>query len=1371
MKRKLLLSSAVIPALLATCAMGQVVNFHDDNNNQLSFPGVGYDELFTGQGAYSDPGNEIWNGFGQEAGYGSTYFYSGGPGGNPPWPQEFGNPGNPYAAYNPGSGWVTSTGTSLFNFSTGKLTNSGCATSSGQFTPITLSVSNYLGDNGIASLGAFAVPNGSPSFLLGECAYNNGTKPDEVFVLQHVPPGTYGLYLYGANFDNNRGTSFKVNSGSAHNGIAATLNNGVATPANAFVEGQNFVIFQDVTPDSDGHITITASPNQQDGAGNANLAGETDVNGFQLIFSPPPTAVGYTAAQNVLVGGTANFSFSPAFAASPSFQWQSVIGGITNNLADGGNVSGATTTNLTIADVGLANVGLYQCVISTATATNTSPAAPLTILKSSVSGPLQAGDSTSIVANVLRPGDALTDVNSNTTAPYNSIPPPFDMNVKNVEDNTLFQYVNFGANGSTAPFIGPVGFIVTPQIGATVLTGLRIFTAGSHPEADPSDYLVQGSDDGTNFTNIAGGLFGLPAQRNAGGGAVNITNEVLKEIDFSNTIAYSTYQVTFTNVNDDTTDSNGLQFAEIQLLGSFPPVAPGIVQQPTAAEELLTGTTLEASVVASEAGPLTYKWYHNTTTLISGATNAVLSIPNVQTADSGSYNCVISNPYGSTNSAALILSVVAPTPYEAAVLGDQALAYYPLDESGGTNAFEYIGGLNGTYDTNALVGQAGIPDPPFLGFPTNDLAVEVQGTVAGSWVSAPFGTLAGTNDLTVSNLTLTCWIYPIGTQNQYAGLIVNRSGAQGGLDIYPSGAATAGMLGYVWNNNNADTYSFVSGLVPPQNEWSLVALTIAPNQAVLYLLNASGRQSATNSIPQTEGLLGNAWRIGNDADGDPTRSFNGMINGVAVFTNTLSPVQINTLYDIGAFATTNVAPAVDVPTTAIAVDENGNGSISAAVVDGPPPFTFQWYYVVGATTNLITGATNGTLTLNDVQTVQSSYNYYVVVSNAYGATTSSVATLDILSGAPTVVTDVFPLLTVVPAGAPVTFSVAVTGTEPFSYQWSNGVAAISGATNTIYTFNALPGTNSYTVGIGNVDGITPSSTAVVVGLTNPPPVITFSGDGAGWYTNDGAGITPFFTNNVLELTDGSGGEATSAFFITPQYMGGFIASYVYQPSGSGTRADGTTFCVQNAPATTNAVGAGGGDLGFYGITNSAGFELNLYVFANGGSGIQFGTNGETPDAAIATPPYVSPGEIDIDGGNPIYVQIYYSEGVYNVFLEDEKTLATFTTNYVADLQSIVHGSSAYIGFTGGDGGSASVQTVSNFVFSYTTPPILSVAHGTGGSVTISWPVSVSGLFILQEATALNGAWSNVLTPPVIANSKYEVTLTPGTTAFYRLVIP
>ena len=666
MKRKLLLSSAVIPAMLASGAMGQVVNFHDAYNNfpltsYAGLSGGSYCELYAGQGAYADPGNDIWNGFGFSYGYGSTYFYSGSPGNNGAWPQQYGNPGNPYAAYNYGSGWISSTGSSLFDFATGSPSISGNASSSGQFTPITLAVNAFGTDSGNPAAYGLTIPNGSPSFLLLNDALNTGPSPNEVFTLQNVPAGTYGLYLYGVNYGNNAGTKFSVSSGSAHNGIAATLNGQDGAPASSYVEGQNFVIFENVTPDASGNITITASPNPQAGVGNDNIAGETDVNGFQLIFNPPPTAVGSTVAQNVYAGGTASFSFSPAFVApyTPTFKWQFNNGGGFSDLTDGGGISGSGTTNLTITGVSAANVGLYQCIITANGISGTNLAAPLTILSIIANGSLQTGDPASTVGNILAFGDNLSDFGNVFNYPINSVPPPFWTGVGRMEDDNLFEYINFGANDSVAPFSGPVGILVTPNVGATVVTGLRFFTASSHPEDDPADYLLQGSNDGTNFTDIAGGLLALPAQRNAGGGAINATNQALQEIKFTNTTAYGTYQLTFTNVTTNTTASNGLQIAEIQILGSLAAIAPGLVQEPAAAAVLLTGQTLDASVVASGAGPLSYQWYFDTSDQLAGATSAALTLSNLQASQGGGYTCVVGNPYGYTTSSVLNLTVVA----------------------------------------------------------------------------------------------------------------------------------------------------------------------------------------------------------------------------------------------------------------------------------------------------------------------------------------------------------------------------------------------------------------------------------------------------------------------------------------------------------------------------------------------------------------------------------------------------------------------------------------------------------------------------------------------------------------------------------------
>ena len=113
---------------------------------------------------------------------------------------------------------------------------------------------------------------------------------------------------------------------------------------------------------------------------------------------------------------------------------------------------------------------------------------------------------------------------------------------------------------------------------------------------------------------------------------------------------------------------------------------------------------------------------------------------------------------------------------------------------------------------------------------------------------------------------------------RYAGLLFNRSPTAaaglgfGGNTDTNSSSATYGQaeLGYNWNNNSS-TYNFHSGLFPPLNTWSFVALTITPTNAVLYLCYFDGTttnvfqkvNTAANSLETFSS--GTTW-----LGGDPT---------------------------------------------------------------------------------------------------------------------------------------------------------------------------------------------------------------------------------------------------------------------------------------------------------------------------------------------------------------------------------------------------------------------------------------------------------------------------------------------------------------------
>jgi len=86
---------------------------------------------------------------------------------------------------------------------------------------------------------------------------------------------------------------------------------------------------------------------------------------------------------------------------------------------------------------------------------------------------------------------------------------------------------------------------------------------------------------------------------------------------------------------------------------------PNIVTQPTN-QNILKGSSGFLSVGASGTLPFKYKWYFNTNTAITSGTNAILSITNANVSQSGNYNCVITNFYGSVTSGVATLTVFLP---------------------------------------------------------------------------------------------------------------------------------------------------------------------------------------------------------------------------------------------------------------------------------------------------------------------------------------------------------------------------------------------------------------------------------------------------------------------------------------------------------------------------------------------------------------------------------------------------------------------------------------------------------------------------------------------------------------------------------------
>ena len=152
----------------------------------------------------------------------------------------------------------------------------------------------------------------------------------------------------------------------------------------------------------------------------------------------------------------------------------------------------------------------------------------------------------------------------------------------------------------------------------------------------------------------------------------------------------------------------------------------------------------------------------------------------------------------------------------------------------------------------------------------------------------------------------------------------------------------------------------------------------------------------------------------------------------------------------------------------------------------PFPMSYQWL------SNSVTlpDATNATLALTDT-TTNFTADYTLAVSNSYGMITSAVTHLTVKPAVPVFIT-AQPVSATRYLGSPAaTFTVAVDGTPPFTYQWQHAGTNIQSATTTSAMTNTLllppiafPDVGDYSVTITNPFG---STNSVVVTITEIMP--------------------------------------------------------------------------------------------------------------------------------------------------------------------------------------------------------------------------------------------------------------------------------------------
>jgi hypothetical protein len=333
--------------------------------------------------------------------------------------------------------------------------------------------------------------------------------------------------------------------------------------------------------------------------------------------------------------------------------------------------------------------------------------------------------------------------------------------------------------------------------------------------------------------------------------------------------------------------------------------------------------------------------------------------------------------------------------------------------------------------------------------------------------------------------------------------------------------------------------------------------------------------------------------------------------------------------------------------------------------------------------------------------------------------------------------------------------------------------ASSGAT-IYYTTNGTTPTTSSTKYSGAITVSSTETLEAVATLGDPtissvasatyviePTFINYPSGGFTASSLDLNGGATIASGGLLQLTDGRGGEARSAWFATKVPVQTFTTDFTFDQLNA--KADGLTFAIQGqGPA---ALGGVGGSLGYQRIADSVAVKFDLYN--NDGEGID--STGLYTGGAAPTVPSVdlSSTPINLRSGDVMRAHIVYDGTNLTMTLTDTVTGGSVTEVFPVNIPSLVGANTAYVGFTGGTGGETSTQNVLSWTYSAgasaptAATPTFSVASGTYTSAQqVSISDATSGATIYYTT---NG------TTPTTSSTKYSGAITVSSTETLKAI--
>ena len=527
---------------------------------------------------------------------------------------------------------------------------------------------------------------------------------------------------------------------------------------------------------------------------------------------------------------------------------------------------------------------------------------------------------------------------------------------------------------------------------------------------------------------------------------------------------------------------------------------PSITQQPVANTTVAAGGNVNLSVTAMGLNLLSYQWLLSGTNLV-GQTNYFLSLNNIQTSQQGSYQVIVSNPYGAvTSTVAQVTVLTAPTVVQQP-LGTNVFAGQSFSLSVAATGtapltyqwtFENVN-LGGATNSTLVISNAQAANEGIYRAIVQNGAGTATSSVASVRVfpAAP-GIVSGPISLVVpaaSNVVFS--VAALGSQPMSYQWFFNGTAIPAATSaqysIADAQAWNAGNYQVVVTNAFGSTTSAVA---------NLIVTPIVPYFVV---------QPAGAALP-----AGTNWTLTAQARGSEPIAYNWQHDGVPMVGAYQTFLTLTNLkltdsgnYVLVAFNTSGsstslvasitvtAAPPVfvqqPVSTTALA----GTSTTFNSLANGSNPLRYQWYFQ----SSPLLSQTNRQLTLNPVTTAAAG-SYFVVASNQFGNATSTVVQLTV--NQPPMLQQALSNL-VTNAGSTVSLVAAASGDSPLMYSWQfNGTT--TGTNSNLLLTNIQPAQSGfYRVTISNPYGSV-SSTGRVSVFGTAGSVVAW-GDNSGGQTN------------------------------------------------------------------------------------------------------------------------------------------------------------------------------------------------------------------------------------------------------------------------------